>query len=59
MEQKRLKTKNVSLSVELDLIENHLLYFFRSYGVVAMCMASGMGSAAIFEYPGETPEAKL
>lgn len=26
--------------------------FPRAYGVVSMCMGTGMGAAAVFEYPG-------
>ena len=25
---------------------------FRGYGVVSMCIGTGMGAAAVFEYPG-------
>lgn len=25
---------------------------FRAYGVVSMCIGTGMGAAAVFEYPG-------
>lgn len=28
------------------------LTYFRSYGVTSMCMGTGMGAAAVFEYPG-------
>ena len=26
--------------------------FHRAYGVVSMCIGTGMGAAAVFEYPG-------
>lgn len=26
---------------------------FRGYGVVSMCIGTGMGAAAVFEYPGK------
>ena len=30
----------------------HSSVFFRGYGVVSMCIGTGMGAAAVFEYPG-------
>lgn len=27
--------------------------YFRAYGVVSMCIGTGMGAAAVFEYPGK------
>lgn len=30
----------------------HLIGSFRAYGIVSMCIGTGMGAAAVFEYPG-------
>ena len=41
------------------------LFCSRAYGVVSMCIGTGMGAAAVFEYPGgnsadvDTPLARL
>lgn len=41
---------NLSCLFSFSLIP-HALYF-RAYGVVSMCIGTGMGAAAVFEYPG-------
>lgn len=40
------------LILPFRLSHNQHIFFHRAYGVVSMCIGTGMGAAAVFEYPG-------
>ena len=36
----------------VEVVKSIFVSIFRSYGVVSMCIGTGMGAAGVFEFPG-------